>query len=47
VLKKDGTKLGPMLKLPCVQQLSGQQLCRMIHSMGKAGFKDQAQQLCG
>jgi hypothetical protein len=46
VLKKDDTKLRPVLKLPCMQQLSGQHLCRAIHSAGKARFKDLAQQLC-
>lgn len=47
VLKKDGSKLGPVLKLPCMQWLDGQQLCRLIYTVGKAGFKDLAQQLCG
>ena len=46
VLKKDASKLEPVMKLPCMQQLSSTQLCSSIYRAGKAGCKTLAQQLC-
>jgi hypothetical protein len=46
VLKKDASKLEPVMKLPCMQQLSSTQLCSSIYRAGKVGCKMLAQQLC-
>jgi len=46
VLKKDGSKLGPLLQLPCLQELDSEQLCGLIRVAGKEGFLDLIPQLC-
>lgn len=46
-LHSDALRLQPVLQLPCMQQISSQQLCLDIYTAGKAGFMSLTQQLVG
>ena len=45
-IKKDASKLEPLLQLPCVQGMHSKDLCAAIYDAGKAGFHELVERLC-